>query len=174
MAHSPGPTGPDVTVRVATIDDWRTVRQLRLYALREAPEAFWSTYEQWAGASDQRWRERVSSGIWLIAQVGDEPVGLASLMDEDGDMLQLVAMWVAPHARGRGVGGALVEHAVSFAGGTAAKTIELWVNEDNLAARRLYVRTGFTLAGDRQIMPGGDRFEVRMTRKLGKVPPSIT
>ena len=52
-------------------------------------------------------------------------------------------MWVAPEARGAGVGAALVEATARWAPGRGATTLRTSVTIGNDAAARLYARTGF-------------------------------
>jgi ribosomal protein S18 acetylase RimI-like enzyme len=66
----------------------------------------------------------------------------AALPAEDG--VELASMWVAPHARGTGAAGALVDAVVAWAD---AATVTLYVVEANVRARRLYERHGFVTTG---------------------------
>lgn len=52
-------------------------------------------------------------------------------------------LFVAPEARGRGVGGALLEAARRFAAETGAGGLELATAPDNVTAQRLYEATGW-------------------------------
>ncbi len=52
--------GAMVLVREVTIDDWETLRDVRLAALREAPSAFGSTYAREAAFTPEQWRGRIS------------------------------------------------------------------------------------------------------------------
>ena len=52
-------------------------------------------------------------------------------------------LFVAPSARGRGVGEALLEHARRFAQETGARALMLETATDNLTAQRLYERLGW-------------------------------
>ncbi|MFL5857376.1 MAG: GNAT family N-acetyltransferase, partial [Solirubrobacteraceae bacterium] len=87
-----------ITLHPATLE---TVKPLRLRALREDPDSFGSTLAREQDRADADW------DIWvrdsLIAFDGDTPVGMANLKVDD-DEAQLFGMWVAPEARGRGVG----------------------------------------------------------------------
>jgi ribosomal protein S18 acetylase RimI-like enzyme len=157
-------------------DDWQAWRELRLRALAEAPYAFGSTLVDWQGAGDaeHRWRDRLASvPLNLLAQVADRPAGMVSATAPDDDAsVELISMWVAPEARGRGVGDALVGAVLRWAGEQGAGRVTLWVAEGNDAAVGLYRRHGFAASGRTQPMDEhGSRHERQMVRRLGPEPP---
>jgi ribosomal protein S18 acetylase RimI-like enzyme len=169
-----------VLVREITADDWELMRDVRLAALAEAPEAFGSTYAREAAFTEERWRGRInerSATFFALAEpelavsgssfvAAAEPVGLAGIYVEDG-AADLVSMWVRPTARGLGAGEALVEAAVSWAKAREYQTLFLWVTETNAPARRRYERCGFTTTGERQPLPSDPTLpEIRMSRAL--------
>jgi ribosomal protein S18 acetylase RimI-like enzyme len=65
----------------------------------------------------------------------------------------LYAMWVAPDARGRGVGTALVAAVVDWARAAGHGCLRLEVADDNAPAVRLYERAGFAATGRRGHLP---------------------
>lgn len=159
-----------VMVRVVHADDWEQARDIRLAALREAPQAFGSTYAREAPFTEQQWRGRTGSdhSVCFFAELADgaEPAGLAGVYEEDGTA-DLVSMWVRPAARGLGAGEALVEAAADWAKARDHATLYLWVTESNAAARKLYERCGFTPTGERQPLPSDPSvIEIRMSRLL--------
>ncbi len=137
-----------VTMQVREIgpDDWVVWRLLRQRSLTEDPQAFASSVQQWTGGQDreENWRARLAApGACFVAEHGGAPVGMvATRPDDDGDGLQLTSMWVAPSARGRGVGRALVGRVVAEAAG---RPLWLRVMDGNETAVRLYQRCGFVL-----------------------------
>ena len=66
---------------------------------------------------------------------------------------QLLALFVAPAAQGRGVGTQLMHALTADARHRGRPELHLWVRSSNAGARRLYERYGFTAAGD-EIMDG--------------------
>lgn len=134
-----------------TADEWRAWRDLRLEALREAPYAFGSTLAEWQGAGDTetRWRARLADVPFnLVAYLDGTAAGIASgtAVTADG-IVELISMWVAPFARGRGVGDALVTGVVQWARDSHAKHISLAVVPGNTHAIALYRRHGFCADG---------------------------
>lgn len=149
-------------------DDWPQWRRLRLEALREAPHAFGSTLADWQGEGDTepRWRNRLMSvELNVIAYVGGIPAGMASgHRQQDG--VELISMWVAPFARGTGVGDRLVGVVVDWALREGARQVLLSVKADNRPALRLYGRHGFMDAGPSPESDPGATPERRMIRSL--------
>jgi GNAT superfamily N-acetyltransferase len=162
-----------IVVREVTQDDWEVLRDVRLTALAEAPDAFGSTRAREAAFTEEQWRGRFSErSVTYFAHreprppVSTGPVGLAGVYVEDGTA-DLVSMWVRPPGRGLGVGEALVAAAASWAKAHDFRTLYLWVTESNAPARRLYERCGFSPTGERQPLPSDPTLqEIRMSRTL--------
>jgi ribosomal protein S18 acetylase RimI-like enzyme len=133
-------------VREVGPDDWVIWRLLRQRSLVEDPQAFAASVERLTGDQDteENWRARLARpGARFVAEHGAAPVGMVAVRPNDGDDgQQLISMWVAPHARGHGVGRALVGRVVSA---VAGKPLWLRVIDGNESAIRLYQRCGFVL-----------------------------
>jgi GNAT superfamily N-acetyltransferase len=160
-----------VLVRETVPGDWQALRDIRLEALRDAPAAFGSTYEQEARRGEADWRDRISRGGTFLAYVPEvaasEPAGLAGGYTADAVTAELVSMYVWPRARGRGVGEALVASVIGWARDQNAAQVHLWVTEANAHARALYERLGFTPTGERQPLPSDPSIgEIAMSRTL--------
>ncbi|GAA4537172.1 GNAT family N-acetyltransferase [Amycolatopsis samaneae] len=137
-----------LSLRVLTVEDWQAWREMRLAALRDAPEAFGAALADWTGPGDTelRWRRRLSGSFNVLASLDGEPAGMASGMPKD-DVVELISMWVAPFARGRGVGDALVVAVVEWAREHGAERVTLRVAPANRYAAALYRRHGFRVRG---------------------------
>jgi ribosomal protein S18 acetylase RimI-like enzyme len=132
-------------------DDWPLWRKLRLEALAEAPYAFSATLAYWQGEGDTeaRWRGRLSDvPLNIVAEWQKTAAGMASgtAPDPDGSV-ELISMWVAPFARGQGVGDALVDAVIAWAREQQATRVVLAVFAQNERALALYRRRGFIDAG---------------------------
>jgi ribosomal protein S18 acetylase RimI-like enzyme len=143
---------PVIDTLVLGPDDWRLWRELRLAALAEAPAAFGSTLADWSGAGDteRRWRERLQVvALNLALTWGNEPVGMVSAVAPNGDgFTELISLWVAPSARGRGVGDEAIRQVVAWARREHPPgRVVLAVRSHNERAIGLYRRHGFTDAG---------------------------
>lgn len=159
-----------INVRGIGLDDWLLWRKLRLEALGEAPYAFSSTLADWQGEGDTeaRWRGRLSTVCAnIIADLNGISAGMVSgtAPDREGTV-ELISMWVAPFARGRGVGDALVAAVIEWAQARQAARIALAVVESNASAVILYRRHGFVDAGAIACMGSGIASERRMVRDL--------
>jgi ribosomal protein S18 acetylase RimI-like enzyme len=139
-----------VTTRALTEDQWPEWRTLRLAALATDPDAFGSTLADWSGPGDveDRWRTRLSAvALNIVAELDGQAVGMVSASLPIDGTAEVISMWVAPPARGRGVGDALIEAALSWAGQRGACRVALDVRQANAAAVALYRRHGFRDAG---------------------------
>ncbi len=147
-------------------DGWRRWRALRRAALAEAPDAFSSTLAEWSGTGDTeaRWRDRLDAvPLNLVALIGRRPVGMVSAMAAADDEVELISMWVAPDARGRGIGDALIEAVARWAAEQGVSRVALAVREHNAPAIALYRHNGFGDDGPSRWDPVTER---RMVRPL--------
>jgi GNAT superfamily N-acetyltransferase/ketosteroid isomerase-like protein len=92
-------------------------------------------------ASEQRWRTRLTAGaLHLVAYHEDTPAGMVGALHNPDGTVELVSLWVAPAAHGRGLGDALVATLLDWAG---ERTVRLEVFAANSPALDLYRRNGF-------------------------------
>ena len=75
----------------------------------------------------------------------------------------LTSLWVAPPARGSGIGDRLVKTAVDWSKGAGFSQLLLWVAEGNEHAELLYARHGFARTGEMIEQP---RREFEMSKRL--------
>lgn len=141
-----------ISLRVLSADDWPDWRDLRLAALRDAPGAFSASLADWARQDEPRWRRRLTDVPFnAVADLDRVPAGMVSGTAPDAQLaVELISMWVAPFARGRGVGDALVSVVARWAAAHGARRVVLEVFAHNGPALNLYRRNGFLpVAGDR-------------------------
>lgn len=109
----------------------------------------------------------------FLALAGEEPVGMAGAFepDEAPATRRVFGVWVEPALRSQGVGRKLVETVMAWAEAVGADLVELWVNESNDPAVRLYEELGFERSGDTQTDPSNPAIEEhRMIRPTGRGP----
>jgi GNAT superfamily N-acetyltransferase len=159
-------------VRRFEAHEWRTLRELRLRALGDAPDAFSKMLAEELGRSDSEWEAMLASttgspsAISLLAEQEGRPVGLAYGQLEPGapEIAHLFSMWVDPSARRSGVGRALVLAVVAWARSAKARRLVLRVTEGNAAAVSLYERVGFASTNQLAPLRPGSALEVRTMR----------
>lgn len=158
-------------VRRMTPEDAQILRSARLQALSDAPEAFGSTLERELAFTDDLWRARLdpTANPHFVEESDDgEVLGLVAGVRAgwDASVMYLVAMWVAPVARGTGVADRLVERVVAWASEEGAQVVRLHVMENNGRAERVYERNGFRRTGGSVVRDRDGLIEVEMQRLL--------
>ena len=84
-----------------------------------------------------------------MAVQGDHVVGMAAGGDSNATgIAALTSLWVAPGARGHGIGDRLIQAVVQWAEEAGFSQVLLWVTEGNSHAEALYLRNGFIRTGD--------------------------
>lgn len=129
---------------------WQVYRGVRLAMLLDAPLAFGSTFASDVRLSDDQWQSRAAGAPTWLAHEGELPVGAVTLFrypEQAADEACLVAMWVAAHARGRGVADALVGALLDHARSAGLRRVTLDVAHANRRAVAFYERMGFTPTG---------------------------
>jgi [ribosomal protein S18]-alanine N-acetyltransferase len=102
--------------------------------------------------------------IWLIRGPAGAPVGYLAahrVLDE----LQVHSLAVAPRERRRGLGRALVEHALAAEPGLRAAHLEVRCND--ASAQAFYAASGFRPVGRRPRFYAGGIDALTMTRTVG-------
>ena len=158
-------------VRQLAPDEFRTLRAIRLRALQDSPAAYGSTYEQTVARSEADWRAWFDTATPFLAEGPHRTaLGLAAMYREADEpaVAHLISMWVAPEARGTGIGDVLVEEVVSFASVQGFAVVRLDVAEGNDQAVRLYERNGFRLTGRQNARErdGAIEFEMELRRPV--------
>ncbi len=91
-------------VRIAP-DSWQRLRELRLEALRQSPEAFGSTFEQESLWTESEWRQVADGVAYLVVSRDGQDLAMMSIenLDDDyGATCWIGGCWTRPTERGRG------------------------------------------------------------------------
>ncbi|HKI58800.1 MAG TPA: GNAT family N-acetyltransferase [Trueperaceae bacterium] len=160
------PSDPPTLRPLGPADDEATWG-LRGLALRESPDAFGSHPDEHPPleayralqAERRRTQEQRAIGAFLDAEL----VGVVSVVRSPRLKMRhradLYGLYVAPRARGTGVGRALVRAAVRAANELGAERLELAVTACNAPARHLYEAAGFRAWGTQpRALRSGDRY----------------
>jgi acetyl esterase/lipase/GNAT superfamily N-acetyltransferase len=131
------------------------LRAIRLRALADAPDAFGSTLADAERRTPEDWEAQIEALPTFVWYEADTDLGMVrgAPHDADPEAGYLISMWVAPEARGRGIGAALVREVLAWARGRGLRRLLLDVGAHNGAARRLYERLGFTATGASGALP---------------------
>jgi RimJ/RimL family protein N-acetyltransferase len=138
-------------------EDAPALRTLMLRGYRQHPDAFTSSYAERAAQPPDWWAWRLVPGERSAERIfgaldDGRLIGAAGWRREAREQAahraELFGMVVAPDARGRGVGRAIVEALLADMLATPGMlTVTLTVTDGNVAAERLYARCGFVRCG---------------------------
>ncbi len=148
-------TSFSVTIRQLDEDDAAIFQPLRLRSLREHPEAFGASFEEESTMSLEQVAQQLrgpSSSFTFGAFLDGELVGIVNLFRHTRSKTRhkaiLGGMYVAPEARGHGVGKVLLTTVIDQARSLAGlEDLTLAVTVGNPAARALYIGAGFVPYG---------------------------
>lgn len=163
---------PDVRWLVPA--EWRVLREIRLRALRDSPDAFASADVSEMVLTDHQWRQRCRAGTWVVARKRDEVIGVAGLVDAELPHQEryVEGVWVAPMHRRQGVCRTLIDKLAADEG----RDLCLWVLEGNPGAERAYDRIGFVWTDDKPKpidTERGRRWEKRMRLRVTPSPQAL-
>lgn len=153
----------DINVRLLVENEWKLYRDVRLAALRDAPEAFIARFDDEVSYDDDFWHERMSRATRLVAEHGNELVGLVclGLHNEDPQTGEVFGLWTAPSVRGQHVARELVATARRKAAEDDRRLLYFWVVSDNAAAISFAANFGFRPTSERRPVrfPAGEARE---------------
>ena len=149
-----------VTVRWLQPDEWHVLRDLRLRALADAPDAFGGPgIDAEAAQPDEAWRKRFDTADWLVISAANPArpgstldVGLLCLAPQHGDETGagwIFSWWVDAQARGGAVTSAMVRAVDERCRERGWTSMGLGTFPENDRARRAFARLGF-VAGPQQ------------------------
>ena len=166
-------TGP----RIWRLDPPRAAewQAIRLRALREAPEAFDSTLDDWADRPLADFARRLDEGrVFAAGQTVGEPLAVASwdpgLDPRDARRAWIMSVFCAPEARGRGLARAVIAAAMGDAARAGMTSAGLNVRADNAPAIGLYRALGFADSGRADVVNSHGAAEIEMLRPLAPLP----
>jgi diamine N-acetyltransferase len=151
-----------LTTRQASAADVPALERLGEATYRSHFTAIWSPARleayiaaEYGAAALAESLARPELAIWLIAEVGREPIGFAKLnwnralpVPPDRSGTELQKIYLLAEKTGQGHGGAMLEQILDRARQRGDKVIWLDVLKSNAGARAFYERHGFEVAGE--------------------------
>lgn len=160
---------PDAVVRRLEADDWRDLREIRLRALADAPDAFGSTLAREKDRDEADWRGwlEAQDRVVVVAERGGRIVGIASggPAPSEERIAGLYAMWVEPASRGSGVAARLVTAVEEWAQDAGYPRIGLGVTTTNERAVAFYRKLGYDDSGERHPLREGSGLSIAIMVK---------
>jgi ribosomal protein S18 acetylase RimI-like enzyme len=148
----PRPARPGASWRPVTDDDLPFLAELYASTRREeVAQPGWPAETQEAflrqqhEAQHRHYTLHYAAAEWLVIERGGEAVGRLCLLDKP-DELHIIDISLLPHARGQGLGGAILEDILDAAR-ELGKGVAIHVEMNN-PALSLYRRLGFEAVGD--------------------------
>jgi GNAT superfamily N-acetyltransferase len=167
-------SAPDpVMLRRIRVDDWALQRSLRLEMLADTPIAYLESLHQAEARPDTEWMARVvervasgSSAQWVL-DAGGRLVGTMSCVLDETGRVQVVAVYLTPAYRGRGLLGRMLAEVACWARERGVTTLALEVAKENERAVEAYRRMGFVPTGHTHRHPLYPEItEMEMTRPV--------
>ena len=141
-----------ITIRRIQICETALYKQIRLASLKDAPNAFETTYDAALQRTDEMWHARVESTAQgsdqaiFLALFDQLPIGIAALVRIKGqtDSGELMQVWVSPEHRGTGVAWDLMNSIFKWAQENNFHRIIAGVTKVNAGALKFYTKYGFS------------------------------
>jgi ribosomal protein S18 acetylase RimI-like enzyme len=158
-------------IRRIRADEGLAYREVRLRALKQAPDAYGTTFAEASTRTETEWTEfaRRSAesetfALFVLDRGDGSLAGLAAISMEEGvpEEGTVFQMWIDEDLRGTEWGSGLLAAAERHGESLGARSITLSVEDDNPRARRFYDRAGYTLTGASEgNRRGGQTLEMR-------------
>jgi ribosomal protein S18 acetylase RimI-like enzyme len=161
----------DFEIRRLAASDAADYRDIRLEALRLAPDAFSSTFAAESAQPLEWFAARLDNSAVFAAASARDLLGIAGFFAKSGKEAHkgvLVGMYVRPKVRNLGIGRRLTEAVVEHAA-RHVEILQLAVVADNKPAHRLYTDLGFVEYGiEKNALKQDGRYwdEVLMAKSL--------
>jgi ribosomal protein S18 acetylase RimI-like enzyme len=143
----------DIKISKLSSDDWKSYKELRLKALKEEPQGFDASFEDFVEKPDEYWIEKTgilvdNEHISLVAKDGEKVVGIICSDFSKNKKVRHIAdvsfLYVLPESRGKGVGKKLLMAVLEeVKSNPEIVKVNLRVCSEQKVAVRLYKSVGF-------------------------------
>ncbi|NIE96237.1 GNAT family N-acetyltransferase [Acinetobacter sp. Tr-809] len=140
------PEFDELVVRLITEEDWKILKTVRLESLLDSPDVFAVNYATAEKYSESEWRDRASQNFqnqYILAIKGNRAIGIIGATQNAVHEFNVIAMWVNPMFRGRGIADLLISAIKNLAISKGHSRIVLSVSPRNERAVCLYARHDF-------------------------------
>ena len=136
-------------------EDWDAVRAIYLEGIASGNSTFEQSAPDW-----QVWDQGHLPCCRLVARIGDEVLGWTALSPVSSRRVYAgvaeFSIYVADHARGRGIGRALLKALIEASEQEGIWTLQSGIFPENTASLELCRRCGFRVVGTRERMGSMD------------------
>ena len=140
---------PDVAIEPMTERDWPAVRVIYEQGIRSGEATFETSTPEWA-----EWDAAHLARCRVVARLGGEVVGWAALSPVSKRAVYRgvaeASVYVAAHARGRGIGARLLAALIEESERAGIWTLQSSTFPENAASLALQMRHGFRVVGRRE------------------------
>jgi len=143
-----------INIREALPSDVIQYRELRLFALQDAPTAFSADYQTHVNRPMSFWEGRLTFdeyGIIFFAEYAGNLIGMTGIRQRESPKTKhsadIFSVYVRPEWRGLHIAEGLLDRCVQWAKAREVNILKLGVMADNTPARRCYERCGFKIYG---------------------------
>ncbi|MBU7004628.1 MAG: GNAT family N-acetyltransferase [Theionarchaea archaeon] len=143
---------PDIMIRQVTADDVEVLSLLIRKGFEDVAAKFGLNAENCPKHPSNYTMDWVLTDLergvlYFIEEDDGEPVGCVGLEDAGEGIFYLERIAVLPEYRGRGLGRALLNHAVSQARKLGCRRVEIGIISDDVSLMEWYSRAGFEVTG---------------------------
>jgi RimJ/RimL family protein N-acetyltransferase len=143
-----------INIRVALSSDVIPYRDLRLFALQDAPTAFSADYQAHLSRPMSFWEGRLNFdeyGVIFFAEHAGSLIGMTGIRQRESPKTkhsaEIFSVYVRPEWRGLHIAEALLDGCVQWAKAREVNILKLGVMATNSSAVRCYQRCGFKIYG---------------------------
>lgn len=143
-----------IIIREATPADVTQFRELRLFALQDAPTAFSADYQTHLSRPMSFWEGRLTFdeyGIIFFAEYTGNLIGMTGIRQRESPKTKhsadIFSVYVRPEWRGLHIAETLIDRCTQWAKSKAVNILKLGVMASNTSAVRCYERCGFKIYG---------------------------
>lgn len=146
----------EIEVRLTIEEDWEILKTVRLESLLDSPDVFSATYAIVEKYSESEWRDRAAHKTkyqYILAIKDTQAIGIVGGIQNSAPDFNLVAMWVNPKFRGKGIADILISTIKELAISKGHNRIVLSVSPGNSRAVDVYSRHGFVFISEWEVLP---------------------